>query len=295
MPGNAIPRTIPVFIRPASGDRLDLVTAGVIQPAATFSRASAAILWDGTAFRAVDPDVPRVEGGALVIERAATNSAYHATDIGALSSSSAIITPRDAFGVGAWATLTANADGSALLIGSADGMTVGETYTFSCYVRAGTRDHIFLQGRQSGYPKTIFDLAAGAISAEASEYTSAITPLGNAVFRCSIRFVSDTAGSYIVALGFTAQTGDSVDVYGRQLERGPGPTSLIATSRGSATRAADVLSHRPTTAGTVHLIGTAADGTAYPADTPGTAPVTAGIPWTAPPGRWSDVWVTPAA
>ncbi|KAA5605436.1 hypothetical protein F1188_11075 [Roseospira marina] len=270
---------------------IPLVTAGVVQPAATFSRASAATWWDGSAFRAVDPNVPRVEGGALVIERAATNTAYQSTDIGALSSSSGTITRREPFGVGSWATLTANADGSALLIGAADGMTVGETYTISCYARARTRDQIFLQGREHRYPKTIFDLAAGAILSEASEYTSTITLLGTAVFRCSIRFVADTAGSYIVALGFTAQTGDSVDFYGRQLERGPGPTSLIATGNGAATRAADVLSHAPATAGTVRLIGTDAEGTAHPAQEPLMEPVTAAVPWAAPAGRWSDIWV----
>ncbi|MBB4315367.1 hypothetical protein HNR56_003196, partial [Roseospira marina] len=59
MLGNAIPRAIPALPRPATGDRIDLVTAGVVQPAATFSRASSAILWDGAAFQAVGPDVPR--------------------------------------------------------------------------------------------------------------------------------------------------------------------------------------------------------------------------------------------
>ncbi|KAA5604439.1 hypothetical protein F1188_16405, partial [Roseospira marina] len=48
--------------------RVDLVVEGVVQPAATFSRASSAILWDGAAFQAVGPDVPRIEAGALLIE-----------------------------------------------------------------------------------------------------------------------------------------------------------------------------------------------------------------------------------
>ncbi|MBB4315274.1 hypothetical protein, partial [Roseospira marina] len=62
-----------------------------------------------------------------------------------------------------------------------------------------------------------------------------------------------------------------------------------------AFRAADVLAFTSTVGGTASLVGTDADGTAYPVDTPRTEAVTPGVPWTAPPGRWSDVWVTEAA
>ncbi|MBB4315493.1 phage head spike fiber domain-containing protein, partial [Roseospira marina] len=268
---------------------------GVVQPAATFSRASSAILWDGAAFQAVGPDVPRIEAGALLIESAATNTAYQSTDMAVFASSSRLFTRLESAGVGSWARLTAATDGTAQLIAGADAMTVGATYTFSCYARAGTRDQIFLQGREHRYPKTNFDVTSGTIISEASEYTSVITPLTGGAYRCAITFVADATTPYILALGFAALAGESADFYGRQVERGPRATSLIATGDGAATRAADVLTFTPATTGTASLIGTAADGTAYPAGAPHIVGVSPGVPWTAPPGRWSDVWVMEAA
>ncbi|MBB4316287.1 hypothetical protein, partial [Roseospira marina] len=94
------------FVPPATGGRIDLVTAGVVQSAATFSRASAATWWDGAAFRTAAPHAPRVEGGALVIEEAATNIAYHATAMDRLPASQGTATAGASFGVGTQTLLT---------------------------------------------------------------------------------------------------------------------------------------------------------------------------------------------
>ncbi|KAA5602336.1 hypothetical protein F1188_20540, partial [Roseospira marina] len=103
------------FVAPATGGRIDLVTAGVVQSAASFSRASAATLWDGAVVKAIAPDVPRVEGGALVIEPAATNTAYHSTAMDRLPVSQGTATEGASFGVGTQTLLTSDAVGTALL------------------------------------------------------------------------------------------------------------------------------------------------------------------------------------
>ncbi|WP_211364853.1 phage head spike fiber domain-containing protein, partial [Roseospira marina] len=248
-------------------------------------------LWDGAAFQAVGPDVPRIEAGALLIEGAATNGAYHSADTWILSSSFGTVTKSDDFGVGAWATLTTNEDRNAQLLGAASGMIVGEIYTFSCYARAKTHDDIFIQGRQkTSYPKATFDLANGMVAEEKKEYKSVIKNMKNDIYRCSITFVADTAKFYILTIGFVAEAGSSVDIYGRQLERGSHPTSLIATGEGAATRAVDELTYTPATDGTVRLVGTDVDGAVYSTAVPRIELLTSGMQWTAPAGLWSNIW-----
>ena len=112
-------------------------------------------------------------------------------------------------------------------------------HTLSVYAKAGTLDRLSLEFRGSGTtPNAIFDLSAGTVVSG----SGVISPAGNGWYRCAITVTSiDT--SELVIIGAYNQSGAPAGnfyIWGAQLEVGSYPTSYVATTGGTSTRAPDL-------------------------------------------------------
>jgi hypothetical protein len=135
------------------------------------------------------------------------------------------------------------------------------SYTVSCYAKANTLSHAFLQIYDGAnfYASGIFNLTNGTVSGAGS-----ITSAGNGWYRLSLTatvatgtgysYVGTSNGSSVAYSG----SGQSIYIWGYQTEAGAYPTSLIPTLAASATRGADACSKT----GISSLIGQT-EGTIY--------------------------------
>lgn len=131
-------------------------------------------------------------------------------------------------------------------------LTQGQTYTLSVFVKASSTSFVWLLGETGGDAIRIFDLSQGVVSgsngAQGNLAAPKIEPYGNGWFRCSITFTKTTAtASEQIGIGVSntgtlvdVLTGNSVFVWGAQLEAGSFPTSYIPTTTASVTRAGDI-------------------------------------------------------
>ena len=129
--------------------------------------------------------------------------------------------------------------------------TSAQSYTWSVYAKAGERQYLSLGFSGSSVRYAWFDLVAGTTSG-ASNCTSAITPVGNGFYRCSITatalaettfaqmFLGTSASGY--APSYTGNGYSGIYIWGAQLEVGAFATSYIPTVASTVTRAADAAS-----------------------------------------------------
>jgi hypothetical protein len=131
------------------------------------------------------------------------------------------------------------------------------SYTFSCYMKKGSKDFgalIFGPNASwgtGGGASVFFDLTNGTISASTSA-TGTIQALPNGWYRCTATATTVASPGTVFgrigsSLTGSAQTyegnGDeAIYLWGAQLEAGSFPTSYIPTTDATATRAADVAS-----------------------------------------------------
>lgn len=129
----------------------------------------------------------------------------------------------------------------------------GSIYTLSVYAKAG--EYRYIQMSLPSFVTTQYvnaDLVSGTING-GSYISASITSVGNSWYRISFSFTSSYSGT-TVAAGISLQTtvnpirganitGDGFSglyIWGAQQELGSFPTSYIATTSASATRAADL-------------------------------------------------------
>jgi hypothetical protein len=127
----------------------------------------------------------------------------------------------------------------------------GNEYTLSCYAKKGSSDWIFLRLTfADAAPRVWFNVNTGAIGTIQSGLTATIESVGNGWYRCSVTGVASAtppADRIDIALansnGSTSPNiGNSVYIWGTQLEVGSYATSYIPTVATAVTRNADVIS-----------------------------------------------------
>lgn len=245
-----------------SGQTLDLDFSGTktLDPRITFTRASSATYFDTNGvLRTAAANVPRFdhnpvtgESLGLLIEEQRTN----------------LLTYSEQFDNAVWSktnsTITANAavapDGTTTMdelfddatngqhqVNRIISVTSGTTYCLSVYAKKNTARYLRLALGGSGFTFTVgtFDLQDGVIIVDSSTGLI-VQDIGNGIYRVAIFATATSTANGNYSIGITnalatqyAGTGESIYIWGAQLEEGAFPTSYIKTEASQVTRAAD--------------------------------------------------------
>jgi hypothetical protein len=126
-------------------------------------------------------------------------------------------------------------------------------YTFSVFVKAGSRNFASLVEQSSGgaQRRTFFNLSTGEVGTKNASHTASMEQLPNGWWRLRITFTSGAASNANIAIelasadnvvSYLGNGSGNVFIWGAQLEAGSFPTSYIPTTTGSVVRSADVCS-----------------------------------------------------
>ena len=202
-----------------------------------------------------DTDLPRINytngEGSLLLEPQSTNLITYSEDYSDSSwvknqitqSGNSIVSPDGSVNASLITTTS-----SIPFLATFLSLTTGNTYTISCFVKKGTNRFVRLAYVSSGVTAAWFDLENNVVGTQSSNSTSAsIESYGNDWYRITNTITSQQAsGNVFIGLSdsdngtSSTQVGNTVYVWGFQVEELSYATSYIPTNGSTVTRLADV-------------------------------------------------------
>ena len=240
---------------------LNFARSKKLDPRITFTRTSSATRTNAQGLiEVVSADTPRfdhsynsssgsVNSLGLLIEESRTNLVLRSEefDNAYWTKNGTTVTPdasqSPAGGTTADLVAVASSGGSKSVYCNIASLTVANNYTLSFYAKAGASSTV-----AAGLLSTTFLglynftlTGAGSVSADIAGVSAAITLVGNGWYRCQLTVTTTSVGvTLLIYPNSTSNSiGDSIFLWGAQLETGSFPTSYIPTVASTVTRSAD--------------------------------------------------------